>query len=107
VHVEFYKMETHERRLSAWEATRSKRTKVPGTVMAEGKTIPHDLAQFVIEASTGYQHGFWGLVAQGTTFKSTGRRRTKPGRSLIADHRDELAAVGATGRSASWTVESE
>lgn len=93
VHVEFYKMEAHGRRLSAWEATRSKRTKVPGTVMAEGKTIPHDLAQFVIEASTGYQHGFWGLVAQGATFKSTGRRRTKPGRSLIADHREELAAA--------------
>jgi hypothetical protein len=61
--------------------------------MAEGKEIPHDLAQFVIEASTGYQHGFWGLVAQGATFKSTGRRRTRPGRSLIADRRDELSAA--------------
>jgi hypothetical protein len=61
--------------------------------MAEGKEIPHDLAQFDIEASTGYQHGFWGLVAQGATFKSTGRRRTKPGPSLIADRRDELVAA--------------
>ena len=93
VRVEFYKLEIHGRRRCAWEATRSKRTKVPGTVMAEGEEIPHDLAQFVIEASTGYQHGFWGLVAQGATFKSTGRRPTKPGRSLIADRRDELAAA--------------
>lgn len=58
--------------------------------MAVGQGLPHDLAQYVIEAATGYVHGFWGLVAQGATFKSTGRRRTKPGRALIATHRRDL-----------------
>jgi hypothetical protein len=61
--------------------------------MAAGKSIPHDLAQYVIEASTGYEGGFWDLVAHGATFKSTGRRRTKPGRAVIAAHRDELAGA--------------
>jgi hypothetical protein len=58
--------------------------------MARSKSIPHDLAQYVIEAASGYRNGFWDLVAQGATFKSTGRRRTKPGRAVIADHRADL-----------------
>jgi hypothetical protein len=33
---------------------------------------------------------FWGLLARGATFKSTGRKRTKPGRAVIAEHRAEL-----------------
>jgi hypothetical protein len=61
--------------------------------MAGGKGIPHDLAQYVIEAATGYRNGFWELVSKGATFKSTGRRRTKPGRAMIADHRAELAGA--------------
>lgn len=59
--------------------------------MASGKGIPHDLAQYVIEAATGYRDGFWELVSKGATFRSIGRRRTKPGRAVIAGHRDELA----------------
>jgi hypothetical protein len=93
VRVEFYKQGTNGRRLAGWEATRGKRNRMPGTVMAEGKSIPHDLAQYVIEASTGYRNGFWDLVAQGATFKSTGRRRTKPGRRVIAEHRTQLAGA--------------
>ena len=88
--VEFYQLGKQGRRCAAWEATRGKRTKVPGTVMAAGMGIPHDLAQYVIEASTGYRNGFWELVAKGATFKSTGRPRTKPGRAVIAGHRDTL-----------------
>ena len=61
--------------------------------MAGEKGIPHDLAQYVIEAETGYRDGFWELISKGATFKSTGRRRTKPGRAVIADHRDELAGA--------------
>ena len=91
--VEFYKRDHKGRVLAGWDATRNKRTRVPGTVMAAGKTIPHDLAQYVIEASAGYPDGFWDLVARGATFKSTGRRRTKPGRAVIAAHRDELAGA--------------
>jgi hypothetical protein len=61
--------------------------------MAGGKGIPHDLAQYVIEAATGYRGGFWELVSMGATFNSTGRRRTKPGRAVIAEHRQELAGA--------------
>jgi hypothetical protein len=61
--------------------------------MAASKGIPHDLVQYVIEAATGYWNGFWDLVSQGATFRSTGRRRTKPGREVIAKHRAELAGA--------------
>lgn len=61
--------------------------------MAGEKGIPHDLAQYVIEAATGYRGGFWDLVSKGATFNSTGRRRTKPGRAVIAAHRQELAGA--------------
>jgi hypothetical protein len=90
VQVEFAKCERNGRCSCPWEAVRGKRTLVPGAVMAVGKGLPHDLAQYVIEAATGYDNGFWGLVAKGATFKSTGRRRTKPGRAVIAEHRQEL-----------------
>jgi hypothetical protein len=93
VRVEFFKTESHGRPRSAWEATRGKRTRIPGTVMAGAKGIPHDLAQYVIEAAAGYRNGFWDLVAKGATFKSTGRRRTKPGRAMIAEHRAQLAGA--------------
>jgi hypothetical protein len=93
--VEFYKRENKGRVVAGWDATRSKRTRVPGTVMAAGKSLPHDLAQYIIEASTGYHNGFWDLVARGATFKSTGRRRTKPGRAVIAANREELAGAEA------------
>src|SRR5262249_45553557 len=58
--------------------------------MGYGRDLPHDLVQYVIEAATGYERGFWGLVAMGATFKSPGRRRTRPGRAVIAEHRPEL-----------------
>jgi hypothetical protein len=90
VRVEFVKLEDKGRCRCRWEALRGKRTRVPGTTMAVGKDIPHDLGQYVVEAAAGYGNGFWGLVARGATFKSTGRRRTKPGRALIATHRPEL-----------------
>jgi len=88
--VEFLKSERNGRYGCRWTAIRGKRTVVPGTSMAAGKSIPHDLAQYVIEAATTYSYGFWGLIAEGATFKSTGRRVTKPGRGVIADHRTEL-----------------
>jgi hypothetical protein len=89
--VDFYRDD--EARVSGWEAVRGKRTRIPGSVMGLGRgVISHDLAQYVIEAATGYKDGFWGLLAQGATFKSTGRRRTRPGRAVIAAHRQELLA---------------
>ena len=81
-----------EKRFSVWEAVRGKRTRVPGTAMALGRgELPHDLSQMVVEGVLGLEFGFWGCVAAGATFKSTGRKRTRPGLEVIATHRRELA----------------
>ncbi|MCU1485281.1 MAG: hypothetical protein JWN67_2027 [Actinomycetia bacterium] len=74
----------------SWDAVRGARTRIPGSYMPAGVDVPHDVLQYVVEAATGFRHGFWGLLSDGATFKSTGRRRTKPGRQLIAEHRAEL-----------------
>ncbi len=81
-----------------WEAVRAKRARVPGSHMGgyvrEG-ALPHDLAQFVVEAGLRLRYGFWGLVADGATFQSLGKRRTREGRAVIRAHRDELNAAEA------------
>jgi hypothetical protein len=87
--VTFYKP-SEKRRLCAWTARRRKRTVVPGTVMAAGDGLPHDLGQYVVEATIELRSGFWGLLERGATFKSTGRKVTKPGRALIRARRDGL-----------------
>jgi hypothetical protein len=89
VRVTFYKLT--EKRLTTWEAARGKRIRVPGSTMALGRgEMPHDLLQLIVEAEMGIVHGFWGCVASGATFRSTGRKRTRPGRAVIAAHRGEL-----------------
>jgi hypothetical protein len=93
------------RRLCRWDAVVGKRTRVPGTVMGGARTrLPHDLVQYVVEAATGCERGFWGSVAKGATFKSTGRKRTKPGRAVIAANREEIVASEhlANHHVASW-----
>ena len=81
-----------------WEAIRARRTRVPGCCMGgrirEGY-LPHDLAGFVIESGLGLRHGFWGLIAEGATFNSMRKRRTREGRAVIAAHRAELDAAEA------------
>jgi hypothetical protein len=82
-----------DRRLCSWRAELPRHRRFQGTTMAARASridLPHDLAQFVVEATLGLEEGFWNLVANGATFKSIGRRRTKPGRQLIAAHRTEL-----------------
>jgi hypothetical protein len=89
VQVSFYKVDNG--RLCAWQAVPPKRRRFQGTTMASGRDLPHDLAQFVVEATLGLQHGFWGLLANGATFKSVpGRRRTQPGQQLIRSYSDAL-----------------
>lgn len=87
-----------------WDAVRAKRTRVPGTAMAAGTGLPHDLAQYVVEAAAGIRHGFWGCVEEGATFKSTGRRRTQPGRDVIVRHRRDLddSEAVANAHVAAW-----
>jgi hypothetical protein len=67
--------------------------------MASGRTLPHDLSTFVVEAELGLASGFWGCVAAGATFRSLPRRRTDQGRQVIRDHVGDLdsaeAVVGA------------
>jgi len=89
--VTFWKRVEH--RLSTWTAVRGKRTVIPGATMALGRgDLPHDLVHLIVEASTGLDHGFWGCLAAGATFKSLGRKPTRPGREIIQRHRDELRA---------------
>lgn len=90
--VEFTKYEKNGRVACMWVATLGRRTEVPGAFMPAGKDIPHDLGQYVVEAAAGVRDGFWGLIERGATFKSTGRKATKPGRAIIREHREELDA---------------
>ena len=81
-----------------WEAVRARRTRVPGCRMGgrvRADTLPHDLAGFVIEGGLGLRYGFWGLIADGATFTSMRKRRTREGRAVIAAHRAELDAAEA------------
>jgi hypothetical protein len=83
-------------RLCSWRAVLPGRRPFQGSTMAgrAARTeLPHDLATFVVEASLGLEGGFWNLVANGATFKSLGRRPTRPGRQLIVAHRKELDAA--------------
>jgi hypothetical protein len=80
-------------RLCSWRAEVHERRRFQGSTMAARSShadLPHDLAQFVVEATLGLEEGFWNLVANGATFKSLGRRQTKPGRRLVVAHRAEL-----------------
>ena len=62
--------------------------------MALGRgEMPHDLVQLVVEGALGLTRGFWGSVADGATFRSTGRKRTKPGRAVIAANVKDIAAA--------------
>ena len=90
--VKFYKLDNG--RLCSWTAVSSKRKRFQGTTMASGRDLPHDLAQFVIEDTLCLQHGFWGLLANGASFKSVpGRRRTQPGQQVIRAHSEALNAA--------------
>ncbi len=82
-------------RTCRWTALRPPRTRVPGPAMAAGGDVPHDLATYVVEAELGMEHGFWGCVADGATFKTLGRKRTPQGRAVIARHAADLDAAEA------------
>lgn len=102
--VEFTRHDEKGRLACSWTAVRGKRTQVPGAYMPAGRDLPHDLAQYVVEAATGTTHGFWGLIASGATFRSTGRKATQQGRAIIAAHRDDLddAEVVANTHLLAW-----
>jgi len=58
--------------------------------MAAGGDLPHDLYTFVIERALAFEHGFWGCVADGATFKTLGRKRAPQGKAIIARHLGDL-----------------
>jgi hypothetical protein len=93
--VEFRK---EKRELCVWTAYPPKRRPVSavGGSGHERIKVPHDLAQLIVERDLGHQHGFWGCLAEGATFRSLvagGRRRTQPGRAIIAAHVEEIDAA--------------
>jgi hypothetical protein len=86
-------------RLCSWSAESPGHRRLRGSTMAarSGRTdLPHDLAHFVVEGSLGLEHGFWNLVANGASFRSLGRRPTRPGRQLIAAYWAELNQAEGT-----------
>ena len=105
--VVFYKVD--EGRLCAWRAQIPKRRPFEGTTMASGRSLPHDLAQFVVESTLRLPHGFWGLLAAGATFESVrSRRRTRPGRQMIRTHHAALVTTEhlVNGHVAAWRAQS-
>jgi hypothetical protein len=82
-----------------WDAVRPTGGHIVGGYMPIGRgVIPHDLAHLVTEAYFGIDDGFWGLLAQGATFRrGTDRRPTRPGRALVAARRAELGAAEELG----------
>jgi hypothetical protein len=92
--VAFYKVD--EGRLCDWTAAPPRRRRFIGSTMASGRTLPHDLAQFVVEEELGLEHGFWGVLARGGSFKSVpGRRQTRPARQMTREHRTQLEEAEA------------
>ena len=90
--VEFIKSD--DGRTCGWVATPPHRRPFEGTTMAAGRDLPHDLAQFVVERALGVHHGFWGLLANGASFRSVaGRRPTAQGRALVRPHMHSLETV--------------
>lgn len=92
------------KRTCGWSALRPPRTVVPGSTMAAGGDLPHDLATYVVELALGIEHGFWGCVAEGGTFRSLGRKRTPQGTAVIARHSSDLdtAEVQVNAVVAAW-----
>lgn len=87
-----------------WEARRPSGGTFRGGYMPIGRgIIPHDLGHMVTEARLGFDDGVWGLLARGATFrKGTDRRPTKPGRALIATHREALHRAEHAGNHHHW-----
>lgn len=79
-----------EGRGCSWSALRPPRSIVPGPTMAAGRDLPHDLSTFVVEKELGIEHGFWGCLAEGATFRSLRRRRTPQGKAVIDRHLQHL-----------------
>lgn len=88
----------NDRGLCSWTAYPPKRRPISGIGGVAGRGLPHDLAQFLVERELGHRYGFWGCLADGATFRSlvkSGRKRTRPGAAVIAEHVDDLDAAKA------------
>jgi hypothetical protein len=87
--VRFEKTEDGLCEVTAWAHDRAPfRVSLMGG--GRGPRTPHDLVTFVVERELGLAGGFFNLTAHGATFRSHGRRRTRPGRDLILANRSAL-----------------
>jgi hypothetical protein len=96
--ITFHKVD-EARPSSWWDAVRPSGGRVRGGYQPIGRgVIPHDLGHLATEVHLGLDDGFWGLLARGATFRrGTDRRKTRPGRALIAEHRQGLERAEALG----------
>jgi hypothetical protein len=78
------------------EAWRRTGKPFPVSTMGGASGLPHDLVTFVVERELGLTGGFFNLTAHGAIFRSSRRRFTQPGRTLIAAHRPDLDAAERT-----------
>jgi hypothetical protein len=90
VRIQFQKPPEGQR-WAVWVADRGRRRIVRGgNGWAPHHRVTHDLAGYAVERALGLTDGFWHCIADGATFRSTDRRRTHPGRAVIASRRAAL-----------------
>jgi hypothetical protein len=88
--VAFYKVD--DGRLCAWTALIPKRRPLPGTTMAAGRDLPHDLAQFVVESTLGLRSGS-GAALDRRDLRERPAPSHEPGRQVISTHHAALVAT--------------
>ena len=87
--IRFFKEKKH----TVWDARRGRSYIAGAGGGGNPEELPHDLVGLVVERALGVEHGFWWAVDNGATFRSMGKKPTRPGRELIRRHGDEIYAA--------------
>ena len=97
--VTFVKHDDGHQPAASWTAGSPSGRKEAGAYMPIGRgVIPHDLAHLVVEGHLGIDDGVWGLLARGATFtRGVARRPTRPGRAIVRENEQALAAAEGLG----------
>lgn len=86
----------HPKDFQVWVAQAGKRRIDGAGLRHDPGRLPHDLVTFVVERELGIADGFFGTVAAGGTFRSMAKRRTRPGRAVIARNGPAVMAAEHT-----------